>query len=197
MDTTHSPRFAIAAALLLAGCATAPTTAPTPGASASAGGGTGGTGASVDASWMPDCTAVGTAIAPLLTGLAFSERLSAVELPAEAYAQRLCVFSTPDESAQIGVTIAAVPLLDSEVELYAQSPTAVADPRLAAGQVLQVSTIADADDGHLDGALSLFDAGMSVTLQGYALGGSTAGPLPQLTVAAATDAAFAVRAILP
>lgn len=199
--TAIAPLAVIAAALLLAGCAatSAPdasdasaTAGATGGATAGAGGGT-----AAPVTGLPECDTVEAAAAALLDGLAFSERLSAAALPTESYAQRLCVFSTADDSAQIGITLAAVPLLDSELETYGQSATAVHDDRLADHQVLQVYTLGDADDGHLDGSLSLFDAGVSVTIQGYAGGGSSLAALPQLTVAAATDAAFAVRAIVP
>ena len=146
---------------------------------------------------LPECDVIGEAASALLTGLDYSERLSSVPLPAEAYAQRLCVFSTADETAQIGITIAAVPLLPTEIELYATMPTSVADERLVDGQVLQRYSLTDDPAGPLSGALSLFDAGVTVTVQGFTTTGDLATALPQLTVPVATDALFAVRAILP
>jgi len=192
-----APAIALVAAagILLAACTS--TTTPTP-APTSGGGLLPTAEPSVDpGAGLPDCDAVAAAAGPLLDGLAFNERFSSVELPAEAYAQRLCVFSTDDESTQIGITIAAVALLPTEIELYATMPSTLDDDRLVDGQVLQRTSITDEPTGPLTGALSLFDATVTVTVQGYTPTGSLAEALPGLTVPAATDALFAVRAILP
>ena len=196
------PAIALVAAVgfALAGCTGG--AAPSPSPTAGGGGLLPSAGPSADlstdpAAGLPECDAVGAAAGSLLDGLAFSERLSSVELPAEAYAQRLCVFSTDDESAQIGITIAAVALLPTEIELYASMPTSVADDRLVAGQVLQRYSTGDDPAGPLSGAESLFDATVTVTVQGFTTGAPMPEVLPGLTVPAATDALFAVRAILP
>ena len=125
--TAMLPAIALiaAAGFALAGCTDASTATPSADASA---------GPSTDqGAGLPVCDVVEGAAGSLVDGLAFSERLSAVELPAEAYAQRLCVFSNADDSAQIGITIATVALLPTEIELYASMPTSVADDRLVAG----------------------------------------------------------------
>ena len=189
-----------AAGILLAGCADgqSTTTAP-PSPDATAGGGLLPTTdpAADPGAGLPDCDAVAEAAGPLLDGLAFDERFSSVELPVEDYAQRLCVFSTDDESAQIGITIATVALLPTEVELYSTMPGVMPDDRLVDGQVLQRTSITDEPTGALTGSLSLFDSTVTVTVQGSAPQGSIAEALPGLTMPAATDALFGVRAILP
>jgi len=138
---------------------------------------------------LPSCAAVSTALGALVAELPFDEAASAPAV-AESYAQRVCVFGPAD--GRIGVTIAAIPFLDTELATYGASPNALADARLAEhGAVLQTLALGDADDGHLDSALYLFDLEYSITIQ-------QAGPtvLAQLTVPAAADAAFAVRALI-
>jgi hypothetical protein len=186
----------LAAGFVFAGCTGVPTPSPSPVADGDAPA-TGAAPSSDPAAGLPDCETVGAAAGPLIDGLGYSERLSSVELPAEAYAQRLCVFSTADETAQIGITISAIALLPTEIELYATMPTSVADDRLVDGQVLQRYSTDDDPTGPLSGAISLFDETMTVTVQGYTTGAPMPEALPGLTVAAATDALFAVRAILP
>lgn len=134
----------------------------------------------------------------VLNGLAYDETVSAGQTADEAYEQRVCVYTTSDAATQIGVTLAAIPFLDTELELYGQAPTAIADERTNThGAVLQTLRAGDADDGHLDSALYLFDKDYSITIQGLSKDGSaTTGTLPQLTVAAAEDAAFAVRELI-
>ena len=200
--TAMLPAIALiaAAGFALAGCTDAST--PTPSPTSNGGGLLPSADASADPSTdqgagLPECDVVEGAAGSLVDGLAFSERLSAVELPAEAYAQRLCVFSNADDSAQIGITIATVALLPTEIELYASMPTSVADDRLVAGQVLQRHSTTDDPAGALTGAESLFDATVTVTVQGFTTGAPMPEALPGLTVTAATDALFAVRAILP
>lgn len=177
--------LAIAAlGLALAGCTSAPepTAAPTPGPTAAP--------AAPDAHGsLPSCGAVGGALDALVTGLPFDDAASAPTVT-ESYEQRVCVFGPAD--GRIGVTIAAIPFLDTELATYGASPNALADARLAErGAVLQTLVLGDAADGHLDSALYLFDLEYSITIQ-------QSGPtvLAQLTVPAATDAAFAVRALI-
>lgn len=169
--------------LALAGCTSvppveAPTTAPTVAPAAPAANGT-----------LPSCDAVGTALGALVAELPFDEAASAPSAT-ESYEQRVCVFGPAD--GRIGVTVAAIPFLDTELEVYGDSPNALADARLAEhGAVLQTLSLGDGDDGHLDSALYLFDLEYSITIQ---QSGSTV--LAQLTVPAAADAAFAVRALI-
>lgn len=180
-------------ALVLAACTAAP--AGTPDAATQK---PGTPAASDGASGFPSCSNIAAALPELLTGLSYDEALSTSQTSQEAYEQRVCVFTTADAAAQVGVTLAAIPFLDTEIQLYSTMPTAIADDRLAEhGAVLQTLKVGDADDGHLDSALYLFDKNYSVTIQGYAKDGSaTAASLPQLSIAAATDGAFAVRALI-
>ncbi len=186
---------AVLLTILLAACTSAPGASPdssTPSSSpTSAPGGT-------SAGNLPSCGTVTDALPELLAGLSYDEALSASQTAQEAYEQRVCVYANPDATAQVGVTIAAIPFLDTELKAYGALPTSIADDRLAEhGAVLQTLKIADGDDGHLDSSLFLFDLDYSITIQGYAKdGSSTATTLPQLSVAAATDAAFAVRALI-
>lgn len=132
-----------------------------------------------------------------MDGLAYNEETSTTNTAEEAYDQRVCVYVTDDAATQLGVTIAAIPFQQSELDAYATLPNAIADARLeSTGAVLQTFATGDADDGHLDSPLYLFDSAYSITVQGITKGGSTASTLPQLTVAAATNAAFAVRALI-
>lgn len=181
--------------VLIAGCTAGTTASPAPtstpsGASTSEPGTTAG-----GPSPFPTCDEVTTALDGLLTGLSYDVDLSTAQTADEAYAQRVCVYTTSDATAQIGVSFAAIPFQQTELDSYATLPNAVADDRLAEHKsVLQTFQAGDGDDGHLDGALYLFDEQYSITVQGYAKDGSaTTATLPQLTLAAATDAAFAAR----
>jgi hypothetical protein len=174
--------------LALAGCTPAPVETPTPSqtpsATASPGGSTGS---------LPACDAIATALGGLLDGLTYSEEVSATNTAQEAYEQRVCVYVTDDQASQLGVTIADIPFQQGELDSYATLPNAIADPRLeATGAVLQTFVTGDGDDGHLDSALYLFDTQHSITIQGA----GTPDSLPGLTLAAATDGAFAVRALV-
>ena len=169
----------------------APSTAPTasaPTATADAGG----------PSPFPTCDEVAGALEGLLVELEFDADLSTAQTAPEDYAQRVCVFRTADGGAQIGVTFAAIPFQQSELEAYRGLPNSIADDRLAEhSAVLQTFQTDDGADGHLDRPLYLFDEQVSITIQGYAAdGSSTLESLPTLTLAAATDAAFAARALV-
>lgn len=137
------------------------------------------------------------AVASFIVGLHFDETVSARQTAPEAYEQRVCVFVSDGGSTQLGVTIAALPLLEEEIALYSTLPGVIYDDRTADGSaVLQLLRADDAEDGYLDSALYLFDTVHSITIQGRSDAGSLASELPGLTVAAATEAAFAVRALL-
>lgn len=183
---------AVIAALALSACTTPapePTASPTASPEASGGGAGAGT--------LPGCDAVEVAVADLVAGLAYDEAVSTQQTAPEAYEQRVCVFLSPDGATQLGVTIAAIPFLETELELYGQMPGAIADERTADGSaVLQALNPDDVTDGHLDSALYLFDLTHSITIQGYSTTGELATALPALTVPAATEAAFAVRGLL-
>ena len=177
----------------VAGC-TAPTPAPTdaqPSAAPTA-------AATAGPSRLPSCDAVAEAAAAILIGLSYDEATSDTNTAEAQYDQRVCVFLSPDGATQLGVTIAAIPFQQGELDSYATLPNAIADPRLEPyGAVLQTFAADDPDDGHLDSSLYLFDTGVSITVQGITDGGPTISTLPQLTVPAAIDAALAVRALLP
>ena len=194
------PALAVSAALLvslaLAGCS-APTPPPTgaapeltPSATSSSG--------PVSPSGMPGCEAITGALGALVDGLAYDRATSETNTADEAYDQRVCVYVSPDGATQLGVTLAAIPFQQTEIDGYAALPNAVADDRLAPySGVLQVFAAGDADDGHLDSQLYLIDTALSITIQGITEGGTTRETLPQLTVPAAIDGAFAVRALVP
>jgi hypothetical protein len=179
------------AIIVLAGC-TAPAPEPSPTASqppAASG--------STSTGLLPTCAAIGDAIVAITSGLVYDETVSTAQTADEAYDQRVCVFVTEDGATQVGVTIATIPFLQEELDAYATLPGAIADERLGdSGAVLQTLDAADREDGHLDSALYLFDTTHSITVQGYSTAGDIATLLPGLSVAAATDAAFAVRALL-
>ena len=185
----------LALGVLVAGCtATTPTTDdPTPGPGGSSpsaapegSGGAGGT--------LPDCDTIAAAMFGLVDALELDAATSAAQEAQEEYDQRVCVFRTADGAAAIGITIAAIPFQQTELDAYAQRPNALPDERLAArSAVLQTFETGDGDDGVLDSPLYLIDTAWSITIQGVADGSSVAIALPQLTVPTATDAAFAVR----
>lgn len=177
---------------VLTGC-TAPGSAPSPSPASTPG----TTTPSAPSGAFPQCDAVAEAVGGLVEGLEYSEETSTAQTAPEAYEQRVCVYLTPDGNAQVGVTIAAIDFLQSELDLYATLPNAIADDRTAErGAVLQTFMAGDGDDGHLDRSLYLYDLAVSVTVEGYSATGSTAESLPQLTLPAAVDAAFAVRALV-
>jgi hypothetical protein len=104
---------------------------------------------------------------------------------------------TDDAAAELGITIAAIPFQQPELDAYATLPNSISDPRLEPfGGVLQTFVTGDGDDGHLDGALYLIDTQRSITVQGIGTAGTTVDALPQLTLTAAADAAFAVRTLI-
>jgi hypothetical protein len=185
--------------LTLAACTTTPTPiSSSAGPTAAPTGASDGSSPATGPSAFPPCDVVAAALSALLDGLDYDADLSASQTADEAYAQRVCVYTTPAGDAQIGVTFAAIPFQQSELEAYRTLPNALADDRLAErGAVLQTFEAGDGDDGHLDSALYLFDEQVSVTIQGYAAGGAdTTTTLPGLTLNAAADAAFAARALV-
>ena len=172
----------LALAIVLAGCTAPPAPTGTPGAAPSS-------SAPAASGGLPSCEAVGGALGALIAGLPFDEPASSPSTT-EAYDQRVCVFGPAD--GRIGVTVAAIPFLQTELDVYGESPNAIDDPRTDEhGSVLQTLLVDDDADGHLDSALYLFDLEYSITIQ---QSGTTV--LPQLTVAAATDGVFAVRALI-
>ena len=146
---------------------------------------------------FPTCAQVAAAIGSIAGGLTYSAEVSAAQTAAEDYEQRVCVYTTADSVTQVGVTLAAIPFQQAEIDSYATLPNAIADDRLAQyGGVIQTLVADDGSDGSLDSALYLFDTNYSVTIQGVSTGDPISVSLPALTVPAAIDAAFAVRALL-
>lgn len=191
--TSTVASLALCCAIALTGCTAspAPAASPAPSTSSTAAPSVGGNPR------LPGCDAVTTALGSLLDGLSYSKAVSDTNTAQEAYEQSVCVYVTADSATQIGVTIAAIPFLQTELDTYGALPNAIADPRVEPyGAVLQTFKPGDGDDGHLDSALYLFDTRYSITIQGLTKGGSTATTLPQLSVTAAEDAAFAVRALI-
>lgn len=183
---------ALVAVALLSGCTSNPV-APQPEPTASAG----SSAPATAGGRLPTCAEVTDAIGSLVGSLAFNATTSEAQTAPEDYAQRVCVYETEDSVTQLGVTIAAIPFQQAEIDSYATLPNAIADDRLAQyGAVIQTLGPDDAADGTLDSALYLFDTTYSITIQGVSTGDPIAVSLPQLTVSAAIDGAFAVRALL-
>jgi hypothetical protein len=182
--------------LLVAGCSTpAPTNDPSPEAVApTAAPGTGGGGGAGASGTLPACDAIAAAMFGMVDALTLDAATSAAQEAQEEYEQRVCVFRTADGASAIGITIAAIPFQQPELEAYGARPNALDDDRLAArSAVLQTFETGDGDDGVLDSQLYLIDTQWSITIQGLAEGSTIAAALPQLTVATAIDSAFAVR----
>ena len=164
--------------LALAGC-TAPAAEPAPSPVASDG------PVAPAASGLPACEEIGSAVAAITVGLTFDESTSAAQTAQEAYDQRVCVWTSSDGSGQVGVTLAALPFLQTELDAYGAMPGAIADDRLAVhGGVLETLTTGDGDDGVLDSPLYLFDLEYSVTVQAVST---------PIGFSDGVDAAFAVR----
>ena len=150
---------------------------------------------------LPSCSAVMAAalrVSPeVLAGLAYDRTTSDSNTAAEAYEQRVCVYTTTDRATQLGITIAVIPFQQPELDNYATLPNAVDDPRLAVHDaVLQTFSAGDGDDGHLDSPLYLIDTEYSITIQGLSTDGDTVTTLPALTVPAAIDMAFVTRDLI-
>lgn len=192
MPRAFTPAPLLILVLALAACTPSP---QAPDASPSATAPAGASGG--PATKLPACEAITTALGSLVDGLAYDEATSTTNTAEEAYDQRVCVYLTPDGNTQLGLTIAAIPFQQTEIDSYATLPNAIADDRLAEYEgVIQTFPADDPDDGHLAKSLSLFDTTYSITVLADDITGSTEASLPQLTVPAAIDAAFAVRALL-
>jgi hypothetical protein len=137
---------------------------------------TGGAG-----SLLPSCEAIAAELGNLDHALTYNLELSTSQTAEEAYDQRVCVFTSDDSSTQLGVTIAAIAFQQAELDGYATLPNSISDDRLTASGAVP---------------LDLFDTKYSITVQGESESGSTLATLPALTVGAAADAAFAVRALI-
>jgi hypothetical protein len=167
--------------LALTAC-TAPTPTATPAPIAS-GGSVGTVGPA--ASGLPACEQIAPAVAAITAGLTFDESTSAAQTAQETYDQQVCVWTSADGASQVGVTLAALPFLQTELDAYGAMPGAIADDRLAAhGGVLETLAAGDGDDGILDSPLYLFDLEYSVTVQAVST---------PIGFADGVDAAFAVR----
>lgn len=178
--------------LALAACTSSAQPAPTPAATTQA-----PDAPATASSQLPSCDDITAAIGALVDGLAFDQATSDTNTADEAYDQRVCVYVSPDANTQLGITIAAIPFQQTELDSYATLPNSIPDDRLAQyGAVIQTFPADDPDDGHLAKSLSLFDAEYSITVLAEDASGSTEASLPQLTVPAAIDAAFAVRALI-
>lgn len=181
---------ALITAVLLSACTSNPV-APRPDPAPTASTGSAASGR------FPTCAEVTAAIGSLVGELEFNAATSEAQTAPEDYEQRVCVYTTTDSATQLGVTIAAIPFQQAEIDSYATLPNAIADARTAQyGAVIQTLGPDDDTDGILDSALYLFDTTYSITVQGLSTGDPISVSLPQLTVPAAIDAAFAVRGLL-
>lgn len=146
---------------------------------------------------LPSCERVTEALGSLTDGLNFNAEASEAQTAPEAYDQRVCVYTTDDLESQIGVTLASIPFQQGELDSYSTLPNSIADERLATYDgVIQTLAPGDDDDDILDSALYLFDTTVSITIQGVSTSAPIAVSIPQLTVSASIDAAFAVRALV-
>ncbi len=146
---------------------------------------------------FPTCAQVTDALGGLVTGLEYNAEASVAQTSPEAYEQAVCIFTTADGATQLGVTIAAIAFQQAEIDGYAALPNAIADDRTTPYKaVIQTLAPGDPDDGVLDSALYLFDTTYSITIQGISIGEPIAVTMPQLSVDAAIDGAFAVRALI-
>jgi hypothetical protein len=146
---------------------------------------------------MPVCADVTTALDGLEGSLAYDEGVSQEQLVPEAFAQTSCIYVSADQAAQLGVTISNITFQPEELESYRGLPTVIADDRATAiDAILQTSALEDGMADHLDSTLLLYDTVYSIAIHGVPGGEDGEDALPQLTVAAAADAAFAIRAII-
>ncbi len=146
---------------------------------------------------LPSCESIAAELGSLDDALTYNLEVSTSQTAEEAYDQRVCVFTSEDSSTQLGVTIATIAFQQAELDGYATLPNSISDDRLSAsGAVLQTFLVEEGIDDHLDSPLYLFDTEYSITVQGESASGSTLATLPTLTVGAAADAAFAVRALI-
>lgn len=184
---------ALLGVLVLAAC-----TSPPAGNEGSGAGPTSGAPSTGAASGpLPSCDEVTAAIGSLPGPLVYNAEASETQTAPEAYDQRVCVYTNADGSSQVGVTIAVIPFQQTEIDHYATLPNAIADDRVDQyDAVLQTLATGDGDDGHLDSPLYLFDVNYSITIQAVSIGEPLAVVLPDLSVEAGADAAFAVRALL-
>jgi hypothetical protein len=180
----------------LGGC-TAQTSANTPSPSAAPTGASTGTAAAPDNSALPGCSLVTQALGALVSGLSYNEDVSKSQLGHEDFKQQICVYTSADSTVQLGVTMSNIPFQEAELESYRTLPNAIADDRAtAADAVLQTLKVEGGPNTHLGSSLFLFDTTWSVAIQGVDKSGDSGAWLPQLTVGAAADAAFAVRALI-
>ncbi len=146
---------------------------------------------------FPTCDQVTAALGGLVGELTYNPAASVAQTSPEAYPQAVCIYTTADAVTQLGVTMAAISFQQAEIDGYATLPNAIADDRTTQYKaVIQTLAPGDIDDGILDSALYLFDTSYSVTIQGLSTGDPIPVSMPQLTVAAAIDAAFGVRALV-
>lgn len=197
LSAPRSVAVTAASALLLlslAACTSNPVSAPDP--SATAGTGT-GSGAAAGPNTLPSCEKVTPALGDLIGPLTFDPDASELQTAPEAYQQRVCVYTSPDTTSQLSVTIADIPFQQTEIDGYATLPNAIADDRLSQYDgVIQTLDPNDPADGLLDSPLYLFDTLHSVTIYPVSVDAPISTILPGLTIPAAIDAAFSVRALL-
>lgn len=177
----------------LAACTTATPASPPGGDPA----GNGAPTTNVPQADLPTCDAITAAIGALPGDLVFNQQAADNQTAPEAYAQRVCVYTNADETVQVGVTVAEIPFQQTEIDHYRTLPNSIPDERTETYEgVLQTLQQDDAANGQLDSPLYLFDVNYSITIQAISITEPLASVLPGLSVEAAADAAFAVRALL-
>jgi hypothetical protein len=185
--------IAAAVSLALAGCTTgqastteAASPAPTPSS----------TTAAVRPGLFPTCAQIQTAMGPLVTGLTLDEQAAANQITDEDYDQFVCVWAAADGQSGVGVTLSGITILDTEMAQFAEGQTVIDDQRAAdLGAILQTLDLPNGPTDHLPATLLLFDTTLTVAIMGSSADGDTVDELPQLTIGAASDAAFAVFAL--
>lgn len=145
---------------------------------------------------FPTCAQIQTAMGSLVTGLALDEEAAANQITDEDYDQFVCIWAAPDGQSGIGVTLSGITMLDTEMTQFAEGQTVIDDQRATdLGAILQTMSLPNGPTDHLPATLLLFDRTLTVAVTGSSADGDTVDELPQLSIGAASDAAFAVFAL--
>ncbi len=167
--------------------------APTPTASASA---SADPEIAAAAARLPSCDDVANVLGPVATGLSYDET-SSTSLDEGSSGQRSCAFTSADNTDQLLVLATVSPLSSDQLGTLRAEKTTIADPRSTAiDSVLQTSKANDGPSSHLDSVLLLVGPTYTLVLGAQSTGTDAAAAFPSLTVAAAADALFNVRALI-
>lgn len=147
---------------------------------------------------LPDCEAVRAAIGSIAGDLEFDPSSGEAGADGEGIEQRSCLYSSGAGAVTIQVTVSRIAFREEELEAYRSLPTVIDDERARqSGAVLQTVRAEGGPDDHLGSTMFLFDRVYSIAIESGSVAEPTSVTLPALTVGAAADAAFAIRALLP